>query len=75
MPCSSSFIGALPDDGVDRTLTDDGERSGLLELRLYSLLVENERTLDSKLLSKPALSSSLEKKKKKKHSNDLNDRY
>lgn len=54
------------DDDMERVLSDDGDRSGLLVLRLKFLLLVNANRLESRLLlSEPAVSSSLKRTKAK----------
>lgn len=52
----------MDDDDMDLLLLDEGDRSGLLELRLKLLLVGSDNMLESSALSIPAVSSSLERK-------------
>jgi hypothetical protein len=47
------------DDDMDLLLIDDCDRSGLLELRLKLLLLDNNWTLESRTCSLPTVSSSL----------------
>jgi len=51
------------DDDIDFVLFDDGDKSGLLELRLKLLLLfGNDKTLELTSLSIPVASISLKKK-------------
>lgn len=51
----------VDDDDMDLLLLDEGDRSGLLELRLKLLFVGSESMLESSALSIPAASSSLQR--------------
>jgi hypothetical protein len=58
------LIWEFVDDDIDLVLFDDGDKSGLLELRLKLLLLfGNDKTLELTSLSIPVASISLKKSK------------